>query len=310
MSRGDALPPTPAPPDPDADRRWADLGEQGFGGALSDPREDDGGTRGGEGELSGGIGVCGHCGSRLGTHTSSNAAKIKYFYYVCPKRVSNRDNGTCPNTRHFRAEALELLIKDALQDAFHPEMWGAYVDALCDRRLADLRKIHRTDHEETKKKLAGRIASLKTKASRARELFIDGDLSRPDCEEKKATLQDEIGVVQEEMLRVDDLDDEIGRVEDLRSTLMAIESPLSGHYAFIPSDDYDIDPTHNEDSVKYGFGYGSKGLAAKRRQEFYRQVKMRVEVGDEVEISLGVDRISVREDIRASDNTRNPKGTP
>jgi site-specific DNA recombinase len=47
-------------------------------------------------ELSGGIGVCGHCGSRLGTHTSSNAAKTKYFYYVCPKRVSNRDNGTCP----------------------------------------------------------------------------------------------------------------------------------------------------------------------------------------------------------------------
>ena len=43
MSRGDALPPTPAPPDLDADRRWADLGEQGLGGALSDPREGEGG---------------------------------------------------------------------------------------------------------------------------------------------------------------------------------------------------------------------------------------------------------------------------
>jgi DNA invertase Pin-like site-specific DNA recombinase len=36
-------------------------------------------------ELSGGIGVCGHCGSRLKTHTTSNAAKTTYFYYVCPK---------------------------------------------------------------------------------------------------------------------------------------------------------------------------------------------------------------------------------
>jgi hypothetical protein len=62
-------------------------------------------------ELSGGTGLCGYCGSRLKTHTSSNAAKTKYFYYMCPKRTSNRDNGTCPNTKHYRAEVLELLVR-------------------------------------------------------------------------------------------------------------------------------------------------------------------------------------------------------
>ena len=65
--------------------------------------------------------MCGNCGSRLQAHTTSNAAKTKYFYYVCPKRTSNRDNGTCPNTKHYRAEALELLVRDNLLDALQEE---------------------------------------------------------------------------------------------------------------------------------------------------------------------------------------------
>ena len=38
-------------------------------------------------ELSGGIGLCGQCGSRLKTYSTSNAYKTKYFYYICPKRL-------------------------------------------------------------------------------------------------------------------------------------------------------------------------------------------------------------------------------
>jgi hypothetical protein len=79
--------------------------------------------------------VCGHCGSRLKTRATSNAAKTKYFYYVCPKRTSNRDNGTCHNTKHYRAEALELLVRDNLQE----ETWADFVDNTKSRRTLDIR---------------------------------------------------------------------------------------------------------------------------------------------------------------------------
>src|SRR5918992_3205126 len=165
-------------------------------------------------ELCGGIAVCGNCGSRLQTHSTSNPAKTKYFYYVCPKRTSRRDNGTCPNTKHYRAETLELLVKDTLVDALRPETWEAFVDEVCDRKLEDLNRLVRSNPGKTRENLAGRIKTLETKMSRARELFIDGDLPRTAYEEKKSLIRDEIGVVQEELSKVDNLDKEVHRVED------------------------------------------------------------------------------------------------
>jgi hypothetical protein len=251
--------------------------------------------------------VCGHCSSRLQTHSTSNAAKTKYFYYVCPKRTSRRDNGTCPNTKHYRAENLELLVKDTLVDAFRPETWEAFVDDVCDRKLEDLHRLVRSNPGKTRESLAGRMKTLETKMSRARELFIDGDLPRTAYEEKKSLIRDEIGVVQEELSKVDNLDEEVHRVEDLRHTLKGIENPLSGHYALTEFPEsyslVDIDEMHS-------LGYGSKETASRRRQEFYRQSGLRVKVGEELEISLGIDRVFVSADESASDSTRSPTGTP
>ena len=94
-------------------------------------------------------------------------------------------------------------------------------------------------------------------------------------------------MIQEELTRVDDLDAEIGRVEDLRETLLSIENPMSGHYALtsLPEDLHALE----DDDV----AYWSAETAARRRQEFYRRVGMKVKVGEELEISLGVDGISV-----------------
>ena len=101
--------------------------------------------------------------------------------------------------------------------------------------------------------------------SRARHLFIRGDLPHPEYEENKTTLQDQIEVGQKELSKVENLDVEIECVEKLRRTLMSIEDPLSGHYAFIIDEESDIDLLENENDFKYGFGYGSRKLAAKRR---------------------------------------------
>jgi len=137
-----------------------------------------------------------------------------------------------------------------------------------------------------------------------RDLFIDGNLPRPAYEEKKSLIRDEIDAVRTELAKVDDLDAEMGRVEDLRETLLSIEKPPSGHYALkrMPED---LDAVED-----YHLGYGSKETAAKRRQEFYPNAGSRVKVGQETVISLGVDGISVGAEESASGSIRNPKGTP
>jgi site-specific DNA recombinase len=244
-------------------------------------------------ELSGGVGVCSECGRSMVSHTTRNSSKKAYYYYRCP----DRENLSCSHRKLYPAGDLEMRVKDALEEAFRPETWFDFVDDICDRKLEDLRKWSRSDPVKTRERLAGRIGALETKISRARELFIDGEFPRPDFEEKKATLQDEIELVQEELSKVDNLNDEIRRVEGLRRLLLSIENPLSGHYALIPDEDSDgaliDDIKDNEDNFAYGFGYGNKERAAKRRQYFYRQGGLRVKVGEELEISLGVDRISV-----------------
>jgi hypothetical protein len=89
-------------------------------------------------------------------------------------------------------------------------------------------------------------------------------------------------VIQEELTRVDDLDAEIRRVEDLRETLLSIENLMSGHYALtsLPEDLHALE----DDDV----AYWSAETAARRRQEFYRRVGMKVKVGEALEISLGI----------------------
>ena len=127
---------------------------------------------------------------------------------------------------------------------------------------------------------------------------MHNEISRPQYDEKKATFQHEIEIVQKELSKVDNLDAEVRRVEDLRRTLKGIENPLSGHYALtdFPESDslVDIDELHS-------LGYGSKETASKRRQEFYCKTGLGVEVGAEtLRISIGVDKISVSKDKSVS----------
>jgi hypothetical protein len=74
---------------------------------------------------------------------------------------------------------------------------------------------------------------------------------------------------------------EIRRVEDLRRTLKAVENPLSGHYKLTYFPDVVV-------ALRNGIYYGSEEEAARRRQEFYRRVGVKVKVGEELEISIGI----------------------
>jgi site-specific DNA recombinase len=235
-------------------------------------------------ELSGGVAVCSECGKQMQAYSTTNSAGTRYHYYRCSKRPLH----ACSNRKHYRAGELETKVNEAIVASFHPETWEGFVNDFCDIKLAKIQNLYRRNPQEAKENMAKRVVALQTKISRARELFIDGDLSRSDYDEKKATLQDEIELVQEELTKIDNLDDEVGRVEALRHTLLSIENPLSGHYAFLSDEDNaEAVGESKDDLLPYGLGYGSKKTAAWRRQEFYRQVGIVVAVGEELEIRLG-----------------------
>jgi hypothetical protein len=237
--------------------------------------------------------VCSECGSRIGAYTTSNATQKRYHYYRC----SNREGHACSNRKNYRAEDLELLVKDAIVSTFQPETWADFVNDVCDRQAEDLRKLHRSDPHKTKESLIKRIGTLETKIARARELFIDGDLPRPEYEEKKFSIQDEIEMVRRELSKIDNLDAEMQRIDRLRDALLSVKSPYSGHYAFTGGG-LDLDVL-----IDNNLSYGSRKTAAKRRQEFYRQVGLRVKVGQDVEISLDIGRSPVSKCVSSSCKT-------
>jgi len=230
-------------------------------------------------ELSGGVAVCSGCGSHLTAYSTSNSGKNrkKYFYYRCPNRGPSR----CSNRKNYPADALEAQVRDTLAGTFQEETWTEFVNKTCDRQLEDLRKLLRSDPQKTRESLVKRIGALETKMTRLVDLFTDGDISKETYREKKSAIEELIAGSHDELSKIDDLGTEMERIEGLRTALLALENPFSGHYVFVG----DVDPNV---LVDHNLSYGSKETAARRRQELYGKVGLRVSVGGDVEISLNV----------------------
>ena len=214
-------------------------------------------------------------------HTTLNGTKKRYHYYICSHRQRKTDN--CSNRKHYRAGELEMQVTDTLVDTFRRERWESFVNDMCDRELADLRRSHRSDPEKNRENLSGRIKDLEMKKTRLLDLFTDGDISKETYREKKSSFQEEIEVLRQQLSKADSLDADIDHVEDIRYTLLNIENPLSGHYTLI-----DL-PSDKDVVIDENAFYGDKETAARRRQVFYRRMGMKVKVGEEgLEITLGI----------------------
>jgi site-specific DNA recombinase len=211
-------------------------------------------------ELSGGVAKCSECGRHMVAYTTRNSRKKPYHYYRC----SNREHDACSNRKNRPARDLEMQVEDAIVGTFQEETWEAFVNNACDQKLADLRRLGRGGTEGTKERLAGRISALETQKVRTRDLFIIGDLTRPEYEEKRDQIQDEIETLRRELSKVDDLEEEIWSWEELRKALLGVKNPLEG------------------------LSHGPEETAARSRQGFYQRSGIRVRVGEELEISLGV----------------------
>ena len=133
-----------------------------------------------------------------------------------------------------------------------------------------------------------------------KDLYVDGDIDKEEYRERRALLEEDVARVTDERSRLDDLDREMERIEHLRAALLSVESPFSGHYAFLGTSTWTP-----QSSTTYPTGPG-----ARRRMELYRGVGLRVRVGQDVEISLAIAGVPVREIDRALHRTRSPTQTP
>jgi hypothetical protein len=141
---------------------------------------------------------------------------------IITNRYSNRENGWCSNKKNYPAEALETLVGQSFADTLQYETWVEFVNKTYERQIEDLRKLHRSDPHKTKESLVKRIGALEKKISRARELFINGDLPRPEYVDKKFGIQDKIEVVRQELSKLGDFDSAMERLELQRNLLMAL----------------------------------------------------------------------------------------
>ncbi len=192
----------------------------------------------------------------------------KYNYYRCPNK------GGCPHKKHYSAGDLEERVRNALVGTFNEETWEGFVNETTERQIADLRRLHRSDPQETRRALGAKIEAIQGKLSKLVDLYTSDDISREIYQEKRASLLKEEEAIREHMDKVGDLEKALTRIETQRTALLTI--PL-GHF-----DQYE--QVHPEtDSFMMG------GTEEERRQKFYREVGLRVKVGDGgLELSLGL----------------------
>lgn len=269
-------------------------------------------------ELSGGIAVCAECGHRLKTHTTSNSAKKKYYYYICPARKTNQDNGACSNTKHYRKEELESLVGQRLADTLRYDTWREFVDKTIDQKISELEDTHRLSPGQTKERLLQRAEKLDSSIVRARELFIDGDISRPEYEQKKSAIGEEREILQRELSKLDNLDGAVKRIEQLRNILMTLGPNPDGDNLYI---EYEGTPGGDDERAVDAYvdnptwftnrggeptplePDGGKRRASEKRLEFYRRMDLHVKVGEDMEITLDLRGVSASQSGETSWNT-------
>lgn len=125
---------------------------------------------------------CAHCGHNM----TGRQAKNRWIYYRCPRSVGLK---TCSHNKLIREDAIENHLLNAIEPAV-------------ENYRAELIQAKPKDIESE-------IASLKKKVDRAKELFIDGDITKDEYNKRRDKINAEIATLKTEILpnpnRFDDL---------------------------------------------------------------------------------------------------------
>ena len=271
-------------------------------------------------ELSNGIAFCGECGYRLKTHTTSNSAKKKYHYYICPDRKTNGENGTCSNTKHFRKEALEQRVGEILADTLRWQTWVDFVNSSLDQKIRDLKDMRRGSPEEKRERLHEQREVLEDQRFRVEEAYFDMKISKERWEGKLAELDEAIATVDGELAALEDINASIRDTEERRRSLLRFEHAALLGVGPAPDGIAQVDDDGHVDTYSIFTDRGGeptpadpdggKRRRAERRLEIYRRLGLRARIAGEEEIVLEMSGIPVRRNEDAPDNNHSLTGTP
>ena len=238
-------------------------------------------------ELSGGVGLCGYCGSRLRARSPNNSTR-KYFYYTCL-------NESCPFNKHYRKQELERRVGELLADTLRPDTWTEFVDKTINQKLADLKRRHRSP-SESRQRLLEQVGELQTKLDRTRELYTDGDYLKEEYHEKRDAIQDQIMVVQRDLSKLEDVNTGMTRIEFLRHLLMSMTPGVDNTYFGYAGTARGEDKRHlvvTAYADHASFFTSSEKSSMVERQEFYRKMNLAVRVhDDDLELEIATPAIS------------------
>ncbi len=223
-------------------------------------------------ELSGGIAICGGCGRRMTTVSVNNRGK-PYNYYRCPV-VGQK---TCPNRTYFRADELEDKVISTLRNFFaDQDNYRLLINDFFDKHIEELR---RRNPDKEGKTWSQKIITLQQNLSRAKDLAIDGLLSKDELREKVSQIQEDISKAERELEGLNEVDSDIRTLERNREVMLQynIMNNLLDRYA--PEVRHSSDESEPPEEL-------SQGTTVERRHQLYKDLNLKVFVSSDTDIEL------------------------
>ncbi len=196
-------------------------------------------------ELSGGIAICGGCGRRMTTVHVRNRDK-PYNYYRCPV-VGQK---TCPNRTYYRAEELEDKVISTLKEFFADrDNYHSLINDFFDKHIEELK---RRNPDQEGKVWSQKISTLQQSLSRAKDLAIEGLLSKDELREKVSRIGEDMSKAERELERLKGVNSDIRRLEHNREVMLQYDITSNLLDRYVPEVRHSSDETEPPEELSQG----------------------------------------------------------
>ena len=211
---------------------------------------------------------------------------------VASSREDGKAKDKCSHTKLHRKEELEQKVGERLADTIEDSAWESLVNRTLDQKVRDLEDMRRGSPGETRERLCRQVETLQGKLTRVEELYFDEVIDRERFDSKKKEIDEGIAAIKSDLDEIQDIDETIQVAEDLRRFLLDNRYILFGsgpaidwittHALFAP---HTFLTPEDQDQVDW--------ITPEKRQDYYRRMKLKVEVYQEDEPKLEISGIRV-----------------
>ncbi len=187
------------------------------------------------------------------------------------------------------------------------DTWKEFVDKTINQKIKDLRDMHRLNPGQTIERLHQEIDTRNSSILRAKDLYVTGDYSRSEYDEKVATLNEEKKKLEVQISKYEDLDGAMKDLEFQRHLLMSLAPAPDGEdniyfeYDGTPAGDARVVGAYIDNPTF--FTNRSSKPTSQGRLDFYRRMDLHVKVGESMEITLDLGGVPVSQHGETSCNT-------